>query len=140
MSLGEKVSVVVSVYNIEKYIAECLASVINQSYSNLEILCINDGSTDDSLKILSQFEFKDNRVKIINQTNQGLSVSRNTGIKNAQGKYIYFIDGDDFISKDYIKEMVSIINKENTKVVHNPNYLVFYGVDDSRNLKINIHH
>lgn len=90
-----KVSVIVPVYNVEKYLLECLDSICNQTLSDLEIICVNDGSTDSSLEILKRYAAIDNRIVILSQTNGGLSVARNTGIKFAKGEYIYFCDSDD---------------------------------------------
>lgn len=76
-----KISVIIPVYNVEAYLSECLDSVINQTFKDIEIICVNDGSTDNSLDILRTYAEKDPRIKVINQTNQGLSAARNTGIK-----------------------------------------------------------
>ena len=100
------ISIVVPVYNKESYLENCLNSIINQSYKNLEILLINDGSTDSSLDILKKFKKKDNRIKIINKKNEGATKSRNLGIDIAQGKFITFIDADDYIDENYIDEYV----------------------------------
>lgn len=91
------VSVIIPVYNVEKYLEEALESVINQTLKDIEIVIINDGSTDRSLEIIKEYVNKDKRIKVINQKNQGLSVARNRGIENAKGKYIYFMDSDDYI-------------------------------------------
>lgn len=101
-----KISVIIPVYNVEKYLAECLESVINQSYSNMEILCINDGSTDSSSRILQIYEQRDKRIKVISQPNQGLSVARNTGIEYATGDYICFLDSDDMLVQSAIDTIV----------------------------------
>ena len=90
-------SVVVPVYNVEKYLRECLDSVVNQHYQNWDIICVNDGSTDGSITILEEYQKKDNRIRIITQENAGLSAARNTGIDAALGDYIAFVDSDDFI-------------------------------------------
>lgn len=139
MTVIPLVSVVLSVYNIENYIEECLNSIIEQTYTNLEILCVNDGSTDNSLQLLNEFSKKDDRIKIIDQANQGLSSTRNAGISNATGKYIYFIDGDDFISENYIQAMVNCLEKGNAKAVHNPNYTIYYEKDHSKNEVVNVY-
>lgn len=90
-----RVSVIIPVYNTEKYLKECLDSIVNQTLENIEIICINDGSTDNSIDILREYANKDNRFTIISQKNQGLSATRNNGIKVARGSYIYFMDSDD---------------------------------------------
>ncbi len=91
-----KVSVIIPVYNVEKYLRECLDSVVNQTLKDIEIICVNDGSTDSSLKILEEFALQDNRIKIINQENQGAGAARNNGMNSAQGEYLLFLDSDDF--------------------------------------------
>ena len=98
-----KCSIIIPVYNVEKYLPKCLDSIVNQTYKNIEIICINDGSTDNSLKILEEYAQKDERIKIINQENQGVSVARNVGIDNATGDYILFVDSDDWIDRDTCK-------------------------------------
>ncbi|UPA31238.1 glycosyltransferase [Terrisporobacter glycolicus] len=91
-----KVSIVIPVYNTEKYIEQCVNSIINQSYKNIEILLINDGSTDKSDIIIENYRIVDTRIKIINQNNQGAAKARNVGIQNSTGQYIIFIDSDDY--------------------------------------------
>ena len=93
-----KVSVIIPVYNVEKYLKKCLDSIINQTLKDIEIICINDGSTDSSLDILNDYAKKDKRFKIFSQKNQGLGAARNAGLLLAKGDYIYFIDSDDYIS------------------------------------------
>lgn len=93
-----KISVIIPVYNCEKFLPVCLDSIIFQTYEDLEIICINDGSKDDSLKVLEEYELKDSRIKVINQKNQGQSAARNRGIEKATGEYISFIDADDWVS------------------------------------------
>lgn len=111
---NDLISVIINVYNAEKYIKKCIDSVINQTYKNLEILIINDGSTDDSLKICKSY--KDKRIKIITTENMGLSSSRNVGIDNSTGKYLYFVDADDFITKDAIEYLYKLLLKTNADV------------------------
>ena len=103
-----KISVVVPVYNVELYLRQCLDSIINQSYSNLEIILVDDGSQDQSLKICEDFASKDSRIKVIHQKNAGVSVARNKGIEAATGEYITFLDSDDWIEKEMYKEMMRI--------------------------------
>ena len=97
MDIIIKVSIVIPVYNVEKYLEECIESAIKQSLNDIEIICINDGSTDSSLEILKKYEKKYSNIIVISQENKGLSASRNVGIRKAKGKYIYFLDSDDFI-------------------------------------------
>ena len=124
------ISVVVPIYNVEKYLPQCLDSLLNQTYENLEIICINDGSPDNSLQILHDYANKDNRIKIISQKNKGLSGARNTGMRNANGEFIYFIDSDDWLSSDYLQNMYDVMVKENVDVVING--LHAYSWDDGR--------
>lgn len=91
------VSIIIPVYNVEEYLKECLESVVNQSLKNIEIICINDGSTDKSLDILKEYELLYKNIKVISQENKGLSNARNVGVKNANGEFIYFMDSDDYI-------------------------------------------
>ena len=100
------ISIIVPVYNVEKYLAECLDSLINQTYQYIEIICVNDGSVDNSKSILEEYASKDYRIKIINQNNQGLSAARNPGMREASGKYIMFVDSDDWIDLCTCKEAV----------------------------------
>ena len=112
-----KVSVIIPVYNIEKYIKRCLDSVLNQTYSNLEVICVNDGSTDSSLEILKEYEKKDGRIKVVSKENKGVSAARNLGIKEATGEYITFIDGDDFVELNMIQDMVNILEENDADIV-----------------------
>lgn len=98
------VSIVVPIYNAEKHIKRCVNSVLKQEYKNLEILLINDGSTDHSLEIIETLSSNDSRIKIIDKNNEGVAETRNLGIKLATGKYIMFIDNDDFITSNYVKD------------------------------------
>lgn len=100
------VSVVVPIYNVEQYLQKCLNSIRNQTYKNLEILLINDGTKDNSLEICNKNAKKDERIKVVSQKNGGLSKARNTGLKKATGEYICFIDADDFIDEHYIEYML----------------------------------
>lgn len=106
-----KISVIIPVYNCEKYLSVCLDSVVLQTYNNLEIICVDDGSKDNSLKILKKYEQKDCRIKVITQKNQGQSAARNTGLKQATGDYISFIDADDWVSLSLYKKFVEKIKK-----------------------------
>ena len=95
-----KVSVIIPVYNVEQYLRECLDSVINQTLKDIEIICVNDGSSDNSLEILNEYAQKDSRIRIINQQNQGQACARNQALKIAQGEYILFLDSDDWVRND----------------------------------------
>ena len=101
-----KISVIVPVFNAEKYLKMCLNSLVSQTLKNIEIICIDDGSTDNSLAILDKFKSKDNRIKIIKQKNYGVSMARNNGISEAQGEYIGFVDADDWVDKDFFENYI----------------------------------
>ena len=102
----EKVSVIVPIYNVAKYLDRCIASIVEQDYPNLEIILVNDGSTDDSLQICAQYAEKDHRIKIINQPNQGRGAARNHGLDAATAPLVTFVDGDDFILYNYVTTLV----------------------------------
>lgn len=100
-----KYSFIVPVYNTSKYLIRCLDSLLKQSFKDYEIIIVNDGSTDDSFKIISKYEKKNDNVKVIDQNNQGLSMARNNGVKEATGEYLIFIDSDDYVEKNLLKEI-----------------------------------
>jgi len=104
------VSVIIPVYNVERYLDRCINSIINQTYSNIEIILINDGSTDKSLEKCNEYKDKDSRIKLISKKNSGLSDTRNCGINVATGKFLTFIDSDDWITSDYIKHLIDLVN------------------------------
>lgn len=108
-----KISVIIPVYNSEKFLEKCLDSVLSQNYDNLEIICVNDGSVDNSLNILSEYSHKDKRISIISRENSGVSTSRNIGLKNSGGDWITFIDSDDYISPDVYSDFINILSKNN---------------------------
>lgn len=111
-----KVSIIVPVYNTEKYLDSCLKSIENQTLKDIEIICINDGSKDNSLEILKNHKSKDNRIKIINQENSGVSAARNAGIRSAVGEYIAFVDSDDLISPDMCERNYNNSKKYDTDI------------------------
>lgn len=98
-----KISVVIPVYNVERYLRQCLDSVRGQTFTDLEIICVDDGSTDGSATILTEYALKDDRIRIISQANGGLSKARNVGMDAAKGDYIYFLDSDDWIASDALE-------------------------------------
>lgn len=121
-----KVSVIIPVYNAEKYLAECLNSIVNQSLKEIEIICINDGSSDNSLKLIEKYARFNKRIKIINKEASGsASAGRNIGIKLSKGEYICFIDNDDFISLDYLEKMYVKAKETNADLVTNNNINAF---------------
>lgn len=107
--MNELITVIINVYNGEKYIKRCIDSVINQTYKNIEILIINDGSTDKTLSIIKKY--KDKRIRVISTKNLGLSMSRNVGLDNAKGEYLYFVDADDYIKNDTINYLYNLCVK-----------------------------
>lgn len=115
MKLG-LVSVVIPVYNVEDYLKECLDSVINQSYRYLQIILINDGSTDTSRFICDEYRKKDDRVKVIHKENGGLSEARNVGLENSIGEYVVFVDSDDYIHKDFIRILLENLIYNNADI------------------------
>lgn len=117
MLLNFLVSIVVPIYNAENYIERCINSIINQNYKNIEIILVNDGSTDNSLKICETFALNDKRIIIISQKNMGVSTARNIGINVAKGEYISFVDSDDTIEDNYIQELVDNSNSGKADVV-----------------------
>ncbi len=106
-----KVSVLVPVYNVEKYLNQCLDSLINQTLSDIEIICVNDGSKDSSLKILEEYSSKDSRIKIIDKKNTGYGNSMNIAIDSAKGEYIGIVESDDFAEKNMFEELYKIASK-----------------------------
>ena len=112
-----KISIILPIYNVQDYLAECLDSIINQTYKNLEIICVNDGSTDDSLMVLKEYEKKDKRIKVFSHSNKGVSATKNVGLKIATGDYITFIDPDDFIDINVYEKCIESIIKYNADIV-----------------------
>jgi glycosyltransferase involved in cell wall biosynthesis len=112
-----KVSIIIPVYNVEAYLVDCLESIVNQSLKDIEIICINDGSTDNSLEILNEYAQKDNRIVIISQENQGQGVARNNAIGIANGEYILFVDPDDWIEEGALETLYSFAKEKSAQVV-----------------------
>ena len=104
------ISVIIPVFNAESYISETLESVINQTFKDIEIICVDDGSSDNSLKILEEYKLKDNRIKVISQNNSWVVVARNNAIKNAEGEYIYPLDSDDIIDSTLLEKEYAAIS------------------------------
>ena len=113
-----EISVIIPVYNVEKYLAECLESVRIQSFKDWEAICVNDGATDNSPAILKEFAAKDPRFRIIEQENGGLSAARNAGVRAVTGKYIYFLDSDDLITPDALQWMYETAELHKTDLLH----------------------
>ncbi len=111
------ISVIIPVYNVEEYLRECVDSVLCQTYKNIEIILVNDGSTDSSGQICDEYIEKDERVTVIHQKNGGLSVARNTGLSEANGDYVYFLDSDDYIAENTLETLLNIAGKDNSDIV-----------------------
>ena len=120
----ELVSIIIPVYNAEKYLEECLESVVNQTYHNLEIILIDDGSTDKSGKICDEYAQKDSRIKVIHKQNEGISQARNIGIEMAKGEYIQFVDSDDYVDLDLVETAYSLARKNEADIVCFSHYTV----------------
>lgn len=116
-SLNVKISVIIPVYNVEKYLKKCLDSIITQTYKNLEIICVDDGSTDSSLEILHYYEKKDDRIKVLTQKNQGPSAARNRALDIATGKYISFVDADDFLQWNAYEILVAVAEENELDLI-----------------------
>lgn len=108
-----KISIIVPVYNSEKYLEKCISSLIYQTYKNLEIILVNDGSTDKSKDVINKFFKKDSRIKVINKKNSGVSDTRNIGINASSGDYLLFVDSDDYIDPEYVEKSVQYIELNN---------------------------
>lgn len=121
--MNELVSVVLPIYNVEKYLDRCINSIVSQTYYNLEIILVDDGSPDNCPLICDEWAKKDSRIKVIHKVNEGLGMARNTGIDNATGEYICFFDSDDYIEPDTIEVCVTAANENNAE-------LVVFGHDD----------
>lgn len=105
------VSIVIPVYNIEKYLKECLDSLVNQTFKDFEVICVNDGSKDNSLKILNEYAKIDSRFKVISQENGGSGSARNNGLRKSQGKYVQFLDGDDYFEPEMLEKLYNLAEK-----------------------------
>lgn len=121
-----KVSVLVPIYNVEVFLPECLDSLINQTLEDIEIICINDGSKDNSLKIIKEYAKKDKRIKIIDKKNSGYGDSMNQGLKKATGEYIGIVESDDFIDLDAFEKLYTVAKKNDADVVKS-NFYEYYG-------------
>lgn len=111
------ISVIIPVYNVELYLHRCVESLTNQTYKNLELIFVNDGSTDSSGKLCEKFALLDDRIKIIHQSNGGSSIARNSGLKVAKGEYISFVDSDDWVELNMLETMISFALESNLKVI-----------------------
>lgn len=112
-----KISIIVPIYNVEKYLRECLNSLINQTFKDIEIICVNDGSTDNSLIILEEYKLKDDRIKIFSQENKGVSSARNLALENVKSEYIFFVDADDWIELNTCEVLYNTARKRETDIL-----------------------
>ena len=124
------VTIIVPVYNVEKFLTRCVDSITHQTYQNLEILLINDGSTDSSLQVCEELKKSDDRIVVFDKKNEGLSSTRNFGIKRATGKWLSFIDSDDYIEPNMIATLLSVNKTNNTKIACGGRYDVY---EDTKN-------
>ena len=115
--MQELVSIVVPIYNVEKYLDRCVKSIVSQTYKNLEIILVDDGSTDSSCDMCDDWATKDSRIKVVHKKNAGLGMARNTGIENATGDYICFFDSDDFVETDLVEKCLEEATLQNADVV-----------------------
>ena len=112
----DKISVIIPVYNVEKFLRECLDSVINQTYKDLEIILIDDGSQDNSGAICDEYALKDQRIKVFHKENGGVASTRTFGLREMSGKYFSFVDSDDVVDCDYIKILKENLEKSSAKI------------------------
>lgn len=137
-----KISVIVPVYNVEKYLPRCIDSILSQSFTDFELILVDDGSPDNSGKICDEYAQKDNRVRVFHKSNGGVSSARNLGLDNARGEWVTFIDSDDHVDVDYLQELISFVNHGsidwvvtlNTIKKHTPHKSVSLKYDDYNQL------
>lgn len=150
------VSIIVPIYNVQNYLEYCIKSIVKQTYTNLEIILVDDGSTDACPDICDNWREKDHRIKVIHKVNEGLGMARNTGIENATGEYLVFVDSDDYIDELMVEEVYKIqknnnsdivcfgfysVNKDNkviSQIIPNPEKLVYEGIDVSEQFLPNL--
>lgn len=113
-----KVSIIVPIYNVDQYIEKCIGSIMQQTYQNLEIILVDDGSPDDSGKIADEYALRDSRIKVIHKKNAGVSAARNTGIDAATGDYICFADGDDYVMPNYVEHLLKLCLDNDAEVAY----------------------
>lgn len=130
-----QVSIILPVYNVEKYLRQCLDSISNQTFKDFECICVNDGSTDNSLSILQEYANKDNRIKIISQENKGLSAARNIALKLAIGKYVTFIDSKDWVLNKYLETLYKIITLYDYDIVCAQHKIYYENINEFQELK-----
>ena len=114
--MGKLVSIIVPVYNVQKYLKRCIDSIIAQTYENIDISLVDDGSKDESGKICDEYEKIDQRIRVIHKPNGGLSDARNKGMEIAKGEYIGFVDSDDYIAEDMFETLVNLLEETNSEI------------------------
>ena len=133
-----KVSIIMPVYNSEKYVSDAIESVLAQDYNNFELICVNDGSTDNSLNILRKFEAKDPRIKVYTKDNGGISSTRNYGIKKATGEYISFIDNDDQYKRNLLSDNIKIMEENKSEIIKFNKAKRYIGIENKEEInKVN---
>ena len=125
-----KISVVIPIYNVEKYLRQALSSVVNQTYRDLDIVCVDDGSTDNGLFIIKEYAAQDNRIQVVTQENQGTYIARQVGVNAAQGDYIMFIDPDDWLELDACEKLSNFAKTSQADIIQYGAYVECEGVDD----------
>ena len=130
--MKDLISVIIPIYNVEKYLNKCIDSIINQTYKNLEIILVDDGSPDNCPQICDEYAKKDNRIKVIHKKNGGVSSARNVGLINSTGNYIGFIDPDDYIEPIMYEKLLKVLKESNTLV----SMCGFYKIKDNKIIKI----
>lgn len=130
--MEDKISIIIPVYKVEKYIRKCVDSVINQTYKNLEIILVDDGSPDNCGKICDEYAKKDNRIRVIHKKNGGLSEARNYGLNVAKGKYILLIDSDDFIEKETVEYLYGLCQKYNAEIAVGKTRFLYEGQEEPK--------
>ncbi|HEM3702980.1 TPA: glycosyltransferase [Streptococcus suis] len=140
----ELISIVIAAYNVEQYLEECLESVLNQTYQHIEVILVNDGSTDQTAKIAEAFASRDQRLKVYHIENQGASVAKNTGIAHASGSYVVLVDSDDIISRDQVQTLYALAKQENADITmghyyvydENDGQFYYYPMDNSKDYEL----
>ena len=123
------VSIIVPVYNVEKFIEKCVKSLMNQSHKDIENILVDDGSPDQSPKIIDRIAIEDQRVHVINQQNKDVSAARNAGLQCATGEYVMFVDGDDWVDSDYVSYFLTLVTGSKILMpMYTPNTVQFVGV------------
>ena len=112
-----KVSIIIPVFNVEMYLKECLDSVLGQTLKDIEVICVDDGSTDASPQMLREYAEKDERLKIIYQENKGAGTARNVGMKEARGKYLFFMDSDDYCALDFLEKTTKYADEKKSDIL-----------------------